>query len=149
MNAPGKPPRNWRTRHIDGPLGARIVELRTLAGLTRTQMAARLGVSVAQLQHAEDGENRFSAPQIWQICSILGVEAAEVFSGLPIHVAKNQDVAAATDRVGSGVEENGSTWVGPDFVRRDLLALAKAARRLTPDQVEEAMKILKSMKPKA
>lgn len=111
-------------------------------------MAQILGVSDAQLQHAEDGLNRFSAPQIWQICSILGIEVSEVFAGLPTRVARKQDVAGPTDHAGSGVEEESAAWVGPDPVRRDIVALAKAARRLSPDEVETFVKILKGWQPK-
>lgn len=148
MSEPGKPPRNWRTRHIDLPLGARIVQLRSAAGLTRTQMARHLGVSVAQLQHAEEGENRFSAPQIWQICGILRIDVSEVFVGLPTQVADKHDVTGATDWPGSGVEDEEAAWVGSDPIRPDIVALAKAARRLSPDEVETFAKILKGWKPK-
>ena len=137
--------RNWRTRHIDVPLGERVVELRTLAGLNRRQLARRLGISESQLQHAEDGENRFSAAQIWQICSVLAVSVPEVFAGLPDTI-----LASPTDEqlTQPGVAEPGSVWAGQSSARPEILALAKAASRLAPEQLETLVEMVRGMKPK-
>ena len=148
MSERPKPARNWRTRHIDRPLGAKIAELRTLAGLTRRQLARCLGVSESQVQHGEEGDNRFSASQVWQICRVLSVSVSDVFSGLPTHIVGRQDVARPTDPAASGVREDGAEWIDSGQVRPDIVALSKAARRLTPQQVESFTEMLKSMKPK-
>lgn len=142
--------KNWRTRHIDRPLGARIAELRTLRGLSRRDLATRLGVSVSSLQHHEDGDDRFSAAQIWQICGLLGVEVAEIFRDLPDRtVASPEDAAALADpsrAARRGVSEQSTPWVGPSPVREDVMALARAARGLAPEQVGMLTDMVRGMK---
>lgn len=139
--------KNWRTRHIDKPLGIRVIALREARGIDRKTLAERLNISLSQMQHLEEGESRFSAPQIWQICSILALDVAEVFVDLPSHVIGKDD-PAATGPSADGVREEGSTWVGPLQIRPDILALSKAARRLDPDQIAILTEMVRGMKPK-
>lgn len=147
VTAEVKPPKNWRTRHIDKPLGARIIELRETRGVDRKTLAARLEISLPQMQHFEEGDSRLSAAQIWQICSILGLEVSEVFVGLPSHVIAKRDLSA-TETLAKDVWLDGATWVAPVQARPDVLALSKAARRLKPAQVIGVTEMVRGMKPR-
>lgn len=155
---------NWRTRHIDRALGARVRDLRNAAGLSRADLAERMRVSVSQIQHPEDGDVRFSAAQLWQICHLLEIDVSEVFEGLPTRVWKDRaeydewlsqrdraggvHVAAQTaDTAFAGVMEEGSAFTHAEpAVRTDIQALAKAARSLSPDQVAILQTMIKGMK---
>ncbi len=150
--------KNWRTHHIDVRLGARLAQLRGERGLTRADLARKLGVSDAALQHVEEGQTRLTASQLWQICGVTGIDVTDVFARMPNHVFKKRteyealgDATASTPDFEAspagprparqpGVREPGvleDAWRshGAGGERDDLVALAKAARRLTHEQV--------------
>lgn len=159
------PDKNWRTRHIDALLGPRVEQLHNERGFTRADIARRLGVSDATLQNVEDGTARMTASQLWQICSISGVEIADVFAGLPTqifkskkdyerfrdlkrHAATTSDPDDGASNVGRGPglgEPDWETELEP-APRADVAALAKAARRLSPEEVEYLIKSAKGLR---
>ncbi len=148
------PDKNWRTRHIDVKLGARLEQLRGERGFSRSDLARLLGLSDSAVQHVEEGDTRLTASQLWQICGITGIEVRDVFAGMPNDIFKKRSsykaLRDATDGSNhtfgktetqalkvsfEGLGETSEAFLGADSERPDLVALAMAARRLTPDQV--------------
>lgn len=58
------------------PFSERLIRARKAAGLERSQVAARLGVSVQSLSHYERGKNRPSLERLERLASIYGTTTA-------------------------------------------------------------------------
>lgn len=68
---------------IDNRVGARIRELRQLAGMSQTELGRRIGVTFQQVQKYENGANRVSASKLWLIARCLGFHASTLLADLP------------------------------------------------------------------
>ena len=60
------------TEQIDTAIGQKIHELRISLGLSRQQLAGKIGVTHQQLQKYEKGTNRISAGRLVAIAQALG-----------------------------------------------------------------------------
>lgn len=58
----------------------RIMEIRKSKGVTREELASRLGISVSGLGKYERGERRIDIPMIEQIADKLGVSVLDLLS---------------------------------------------------------------------
>lgn len=127
---------NWRTRHIDVVLGARVQALRAERGMSRADLARTLRVSQPAIQHIEDGDNRISAAQLWQICGVLGVDANTVFVGLPNRIWRDREEFETATSAGAtrGVAEEPAAFERAP-ASSDLLKLARAASGLNDEQL--------------
>src|SRR5690242_21902143 len=72
-----------RKNHIDELVAGRIKARRLLAGLSQTELAAKIGVTFQALQKYETGENRVSAGRLWRIADVLGADIAYFFQDRP------------------------------------------------------------------
>jgi transcriptional regulator with XRE-family HTH domain len=72
-----------RKTHVDELVAARIKARRLLAGLSQTDLAAKIGVTFQALQKYETGENRVSAGRLWRIADVLGADIAYFFQDSP------------------------------------------------------------------
>lgn len=61
---------------VDLHIGARVRGARSMRGLTRRDLAVRLGVSEQTVEKYERGEARIMASRIWQISQILDAPAS-------------------------------------------------------------------------
>ena len=61
---------------VDVLVGRRARELRTLAGMSQTAVAEKLGLSFQQLQKYERGHNRISASRLYELAQLFGVPVA-------------------------------------------------------------------------
>lgn len=81
---------------VDAHVGARIRALRRQLGMSQVQLAARLGLSVQQVQKYECGVNRISASKLFEAANLLGVPVSELFDGLDAATPEaNHDVGEA------------------------------------------------------
>ena len=152
MTKPGTD-KNWRTRHIDVLVGKRIEVLRSERGVSRADLARALGVSQPAIQHIEEGDNRVSASQLWQICGVLEIDAEQVFQGLPNRIWRDRSEfetsrEASVDPVGlspPGVAETQMAFA-PAPSAKDLLRLSRAAQDLSPAQIEMLVTIARGLK---
>lgn len=148
MTVPGNPKStNWRTRHIDVLLGQRIQDLRADRGMSRADLARALRVSQPAMQHIEDGDNRVSAAQLWQICGVLGVNAETVFHGLPNRIWRDRtEYERASERgPGPGVAE-ADTAFEPPPPSKEVLKLAREARGLSPDKLAVLIAVARGLR---
>ncbi|HBQ36435.1 MAG TPA: XRE family transcriptional regulator [Rhodobacteraceae bacterium] len=67
---------------VDLHVGKRAKEIRTIRGLTQSNVADMLGISFQQLQKYETGANRISASRMFEISKLLGVSPSYFFEGL-------------------------------------------------------------------
>jgi transcriptional regulator with XRE-family HTH domain len=77
-------PRNGRRRvqDIDALVGSKVRALRTLRGMSQTDLATRVGITFQQIQKYENGANRMGASRLYVIASALGVSPAHFFEDL-------------------------------------------------------------------
>ncbi len=67
---------------VDIHVGKRIKEIRTVRGLTQSNVADHLGISFQQLQKYETGANRVSASRMFELSKLLDITPAFFFEGL-------------------------------------------------------------------
>lgn len=147
------PDKNWRTRHIDGPIGRRIEALRSERGLSRAALARALGVSQPALQHIEEGENRISASQLWQICGVLNVDAQQVFQDMPNRIWQSRNAYEGSRRPEAdpgnvsfpGVGETQTSFDHAPSAK-DIQRLVKAAKELDANQIDVLVTMARSLK---
>ncbi|MEL7107999.1 MAG: helix-turn-helix transcriptional regulator [Pseudomonadota bacterium] len=68
---------------IDQHLGARIVEARDQLGLSQSDIAGEIGISVSRLVEFESGGTRIPAVFIARLCRALSVTPKWFHNGLP------------------------------------------------------------------
>ena len=83
-SSPDRKPRAGRelTQHIDVLIGRRLKEIRDIRDWSQSEVAAGLGISTERVGQMENGQ-RMPASRLWQFCGLFGIEAADVFRGLP------------------------------------------------------------------
>jgi len=67
---------------VDTHVGKRIKEIRTIRGLTQSNVADHLGISFQQLQKYETGANRVSASRMFELSKLLNITPSFFFEGL-------------------------------------------------------------------
>lgn len=107
---------------IDAHIGLRVKLRRTLAGLSQSALAERVGVTFQQVQKYENGATSISAARLWQLANALDVPVSFFFDGLP--------------GPGRGGELDPPP---PEFDRRETLELVKCYYRLTHPAVRHRL----------
>lgn len=64
---------------ITATIGAAICKARESKGLSQSELAALVNASPAQIAHYERGEQEMPLSRLFDIASVLGVTAAEIF----------------------------------------------------------------------
>lgn len=67
---------------LDVAIGRRLTTLREIAGLTRTELAARAGLPLMEIIAHEDGSLRLGATRMFALCVILNAKPADLLAGL-------------------------------------------------------------------
>ena len=68
------------TKEIDFVVGKKIADLRTAKGVSRQELATKLGITHQQLHKNEKGNNRIILSRLLEICKIFDV-SIEYFLG--------------------------------------------------------------------
>ncbi len=76
------PRENQEAHEIDILVASRIEAMRKSRGLSRTQLASKIGVTHQQLAKIEHGVNRISAGKLVLICRALNVRVDQLFDNL-------------------------------------------------------------------
>ena len=74
---------------VDIHVGKRVKEIRTIRGLTQSNIADLLGISFQQLQKYETGANRISASRMFELSKLLEISPSFFFEGLEGEDYKN------------------------------------------------------------
>ncbi len=67
---------------VDIQVGRQARERRTLAGMSQTAVAERLGLTFQQLQKYERGHNRISASKLYELANIFDVPVSYFYEGM-------------------------------------------------------------------
>ena len=67
---------------IDAHVGRRLRMLRVQANFTQTKLAGKIGVTFQQVQKYEQGTNRLTASQLYDIAKALGTSVEAFYIGL-------------------------------------------------------------------
>jgi transcriptional regulator with XRE-family HTH domain len=118
------------TSGVDALVGQRLRELRMLAGLSQTDLAAAIGLTFQQLQKYERGINRISASRLYLLARHLGVPVTALFS----------DVDGARGRGAQVVVANGNEAGGDHLRSREALILARHFMRIRDPAARAALK---------
>ncbi len=68
---------------VDVHAGARVRQLRSLGGMTQTQLADTMGLSFQQVQKYEWGTNRISASRLYGLSQVFDVTVEYFFEDMP------------------------------------------------------------------
>jgi transcriptional regulator with XRE-family HTH domain len=69
-----------RTTPMDRIIGRRIRASREAVGLGQVALAGAVGITFQQIQKYESGKNRVAAARLFEICRVLKVPIASMFS---------------------------------------------------------------------
>ncbi len=132
-----------RTVIVDGPdpidqhVGGQLRLRRAQAGLTQTELGAKVGLSFQAVQKYETGENRISASRLYQMARILDVSLAYFFDGLD-ESGRTEEAVDASDLT----RKEASMVLGAYYGIKDarlrsacLLIMARMAERSVDDGV--------------
>ena len=98
----GGPSFKRRTVVVDGPdpidrhVGAQLRLRRAQAGMTQSELGAKVGLSFQAVQKYETGENRISASRLYQLARILDVPQSYFFEGLD-ETGQSEEACGAAD----------------------------------------------------
>jgi len=76
-----------RPTAVDGHVGARVRQRRTMIGMNQQALAAQLGVSFQQLQKNEKGTNRIGCSRLVDLSRALDVPIQYFFDDMPASTA--------------------------------------------------------------
>lgn len=114
---------------IDVHVGQRLRELRMLAGMSQSDLAATIGLTFQQLQKYERGVNRISASKLYLLARHLNVPVSTFFADL--------EGQGAGGRIGDGESE----VAGEGSPRsREALILARHFQRIKDPRTKMALK---------
>ena len=85
---------------VDVQVGQRLRELRVLAGLSQSDLAATIGLTFQQLQKYERGANRISASKLYLLARNLNVPGAVRFADVDSVKLDDGTIAAPVALVG-------------------------------------------------
>nr|WP_281378849.1 helix-turn-helix transcriptional regulator [Azospirillum oleiclasticum] len=115
---------------VDVFVGQRLRELRMLAGLSQSDVAAALGLTFQQLQKYERGFNRVSASRLFKLAQFFRVPVSVFFDGLD---ERARDAASGAPQA----DENETT-----LRSREALMLARYFQNIRDPQVRGAIREL-------
>lgn len=74
-----------KTPHkVDVAVGERLKQLRTMRGMSQSDVAKELGISFQQIQKYEMGVNRTSASRLYDLAQVLEVTPADFFAEITL-----------------------------------------------------------------
>ena len=121
------------TNEVDVLVGQRLRELRMLAGLSQSDLAATIGLTFQQLQKYERGVNRISASKLYLLARYLNVPVSALFAD--IDGGKAGGAAANADPVPSAGEPGDA-----QLRSREALVLARHYMRIKDVNARLALK---------
>jgi transcriptional regulator with XRE-family HTH domain len=71
---------------VDAHVGRKIVEIRLAFGLTRNDVASKVGVTHQQFSKYEKGENRMSIGRLIQVAAVFGKPPSYFYEGITKYV---------------------------------------------------------------
>lgn len=85
---------------VDAAIGLKIRQRRWMLGLTKKQLADRLGVDVEEIQKSERGEARFGTGRLWHLAAALEVPVSYFYDTTEDQSSKTGSSTSAVDDTG-------------------------------------------------
>ena len=121
------------TNEVDVLVGQRLRELRMLAGLSQSDLAATIGLTFQQLQKYERGVNRISASKLYLLARFLSVPVSALFADVDGRKhSESEPVNSATVATDAAAE--------PQLRSREGLVLARYFMRIRDQSARDAIK---------
>lgn len=67
---------------VDAAVGAKIRMLRIAEGYSVEEISEEIGLTAQEFREGEEGNVRFSAKTLFELCRLLDTNSSEIFSGL-------------------------------------------------------------------
>lgn len=120
---------------VDIHVGQRIKEIRTVRGLTQSNVAEQLGISFQQLQKYETGANRVSASRMFELSKLLKVSPSFFFEGLE---GESYESMPAMDMETARIAAILSNITNQKLKRRIHTLISEIARSDSPGATDDA-----------
>jgi len=145
-------PKGESTTEVDVIVGRRLRELRMLAGLSQSDLAATIGLTFQQLQKYERGVNRISASKLYLLAGHLCVPVSTFFVDLEQGRVDSGAIVGSGTGAGAGlgdciefVSESAPPVIDPTaepVVRtREALILARNFQRIRDRHVRDTLRL--------
>ncbi len=118
-----------RSNPVDGYVGSRVRQRRTLLGLSQEKLGDALHLTFQQVQKYERGANRIGASRLYQISQILDVPVAYFFDEMPDTVEWQPGVPVKT------LAEGHEQFDHDPMAKRETLELVRAYYKITDPRV--------------
>ena len=125
-----KSSRRGLSHSFDEELGAKVMALRLGAGMSQTELGARLGVSYQHMRRYETGSYRLTVYTLTKIAAALGTPIAVFFDDMPLPTGSIPLVREAMKGV-SAIQR-----IKHPTVRRRLLDLIAELTKMNADRVK-------------
>ena len=114
---------------IDGHVGARLRQRRTLLGMNQTKLGEAIGVTFQQVQKYENGANRISASRLFNLSRVLDVPIQFFFDDMP------NAVAASSPAQGGGKAKKPPSYEPDPMATRETLELVRAYYKIKDAEI--------------
>ena len=111
---------------INAYTGARLRSARMVAGMSQTELGAKLGVTYQQVQKIERGRNRMSAAQLYAAAKALKVDVNYFFEG---YRPRDEEQPELPERA----------------EQREMLALCRGWAKLTREARRDVMRLIHNL----
>ncbi len=116
---------------IDGYVGARLRQRRTLLGMNQTKLGEAIGVTFQQVQKYENGANRISASRLFNLSWVLDVPIQFLFDDMP------NAVATSSLAQGGGKAKKPPSYEPDPMATRETLELVRAYYKITDPEIRK------------
>lgn len=124
--------RKPRAKPLDGHIGQRLRQRRTLIGMSQEKLAEAVGLTFQQIQKYEKGTNRIGASRLWQFCRILDVPPAYFFEAVSSTPYADEPMSAIVTVPTKGRSKDPLT-------RRQTLELVRAYYKISDPKVRRSI----------
>ncbi len=118
---------------IDGYVGARLRQRRTLLGMNQTKLGEAIGVTFQQVQKYENGANRISASRLFNLSWVLDVPIQFFFDDMP------NAVATSSPAQGGGKAKKPPSYEPDPIAKRETMELVRAYYKITDPQIRKRL----------
>lgn len=122
------------TKHnIDGHVGKRLKQRRTVMGLSQEAVAKAVGITFQQVQKYEKGSNSMNSGRLFEFSRFMNVPVAYFFEGM--------EQSAASHNVTTGFSENAATAFDHENLAsdRESLEMMKSFKRIKEPVVRKRL----------
>lgn len=121
------------TKHdIDGYVGKRLKQRRTIMGLSQEAVAKTVGITFQQVQKYEKGSNAMNARRLYEFARVMNVPVAYFFEGIDQSASHNVAIGFAEAAASQFDHENKAS-------DRESLEMMKSFKRIKEPVVRKRL----------